>query len=111
MLYVENSAEASSNPFSALCHGEPFWRRTGLRIALAVLGGCDYYRIPGVGPARALAMLQRAVLRVGGVQVATLDNILAAAVEGRPVSGTMARSPTPRTLSHLKAGLSPTLPN
>jgi hypothetical protein len=81
VLYVENSADASSNPFSALCRGEPFWRRTHLRIALAVLGGCDYYRIPGVGRARALTVLQGAVAHVGGVSVATLDNVLAASVE------------------------------
>jgi len=79
-LYVENSGPPGSNPLSTLLVGASFPKRIVLRAALAALGGNDYYRIQGVGPARAMTALQAAVVQVGGLGAVTLDNVLQSAM-------------------------------
>ena len=62
---------------------QAFPARVELRVALGVMGGSDYYRVPGVAVGRALELLPLAVNAVGAAQPPrplTFDNILAAAV-------------------------------
>jgi hypothetical protein len=88
-LYVENSGSPGSDPLSTLYHKlgihdvQALPARVELRVALGVMGGSDYYRIPGVAVGRALELLPLAVNAVGAAQpplALTFDNILAAAV-------------------------------
>jgi 5'-3' exonuclease len=88
-LYVENSGSPGSDPLSTLYHTlgihdvQAFPARVELRVALGVMGGSDYYRVPGVAVGRALELLPLAVKAVGAAQPPrplTFDNILAAAV-------------------------------
>ena len=80
-LYVEDSGPPGSSPLSTLFVGASFPKRCIARAALAALGGNDYYRIQGVGPARAMTALQHAVAKVGGIGAVTLDSVLGAAMD------------------------------
>jgi 5'-3' exonuclease len=80
-LYVEDSGPPGSCPLSTLLAGASFPKRCIARAALAALGGNDYYRIQGVGPARAMTALQAAVVKVGGIGAVTLDSVLGAAMD------------------------------
>ena len=102
-LYVEGSAPPGSCELSLLEAGLPYWRRVHLKVVLAVLGGCDYGHLPGIGPKRAMYTLREAVQRVGA-EKATIDNLLEASVEVLAGKGWIAgtRAGTDKVLLQLR---------